>query len=112
MSHLHELKGRIVSEASTLHDHMQIVFDSDVSLSIDTGVRIVPPSVLVGDLAGRVVDSVEESRDEIKILFIDGVCIEIDMRPQAWRGPEALVLQRKGRPELVWNEAKAGGHEA
>lgn len=102
MSHLHVLHDHVVTETYAEHSYVKIAFDGGLSLTINNEVEIVPPSVSMPDLAGRVVDSVDETSETIKIAFIDGVCVEIDMRPEARRGAEALILHRSGHPDTVW----------
>lgn len=104
MSILREaIEGRAVTEAVTPHDYVQLAFGSKVGITINNKMQIVPTSASIAALVGKVVTSVEETEERIEIRFLDGPRIEIDMRPDAWGSPEALVLHRVGLPTVVWN---------
>ncbi|MEI7875593.1 MAG: hypothetical protein WCK95_25945 [Alphaproteobacteria bacterium] len=101
---LHQtLEGRVVTEAEIVHDYVQLAFGDGIGVSIFNEMLISPRPASVGTLVGKIVALVKETESRIEINFADGSRIDIDMRPIAYRGPEALVLHRQGLPTVVWN---------
>ena len=102
-SPLHEIEGLTVTSAEVVHDYVQLAFGDEIGLSIYNPIAITPQSISVDKLIGRIVVSASESADAIELAFSDGVFIKVDMREQAYQGPEALQLDRKGLPIVIWN---------
>jgi hypothetical protein len=98
-SALSTIVGLRVSKTGTVHDYVQIAFEDDTMLSIFNPLKC---DGTLDALSGRIATEVNESSDEILILF-DGVRVAIDMRDDVYAGPEALVLHRSGFPPVVWN---------
>lgn len=97
------IEGLIVTEAEEVHDYLQLAFGDQIGLSIYNEVSLTPESMRWEQLVGNTVLSVAEEDSFIELTFLDGVRICIDMRPQAWHGPEALQLNRQGQPTVIWN---------
>lgn len=93
----------MVTEAEVVHDYVQLAFGDEIGISIYNEMEISPFSIRVDALIGKVVASVLELDNSIKIQFVDETQITIDMHRQAYRGPEALELYRQGLPVVVWN---------
>jgi hypothetical protein len=93
----------VVTEVVEIHDYVQLVFSDDIRISIYNEMTVSPPSIAVSRLVGRIVTAVAEDDNAIEIQFLDGARIKVDMRAQAYRGPEALQLNRRGHPDVIWN---------
>ena len=102
-SPLEMLKGLVVTKADIVHDYVQLAFGESVGLSIYNEMSLAPKSNHIGQLKGKCVKSVSESEESIVITFTDGMCLIVDMHPVAYRGPEALQLNRRGEPPVIWN---------
>ncbi len=100
---LHIIEGLTVTEAEAVHDYVQLAFGREIGISIYNEMDISPKSVGVGALIGKLVLAVTERADAIEIKFADGTLLKIDLHPQAYRGPEALQLNRAGYPPVIWN---------
>jgi len=57
----------------------------------------------VEELGGAAVRSVSETKDSARIVFSGERSIDIDLRDEAFRGPEAMQLTIPGEPLVVWN---------
>jgi hypothetical protein len=97
------LEGLTVTAAEAVHDYFQLAFGDEIGLSIYNEMTITPPAFPFEQLVGKVVISTTESTDAIEIEFSDGLRVLIDLRSQAYRGPEALQLDRVGFPIVIWN---------
>jgi hypothetical protein len=65
----------------------------------------ISPKIPFECLVSKIVKGAEESTNSIDINFEDGTTLKIDMRPQAYRGPEAMELNRVGFPTVIWKFA-------
>jgi len=99
---LHALVGLKVTKATIVHDYAQLAFGDEIGISIYNEFEL-SPDVRLEDLISKTVLRVEESSNSIEISFLDGVKLAIDLHRQAYRGPEALELNRTGHPTIVWN---------
>jgi hypothetical protein len=97
------LVGRRVTEAVEIHDYVQLAFGTKVGISIYNDFEISPNQVRFHDLTGLKVTAVQSSADQEAILFEDGVSLRVDIRDEAFEGPEAMQLNRIGCPPVVWN---------
>ncbi|MGH7034690.1 MAG: hypothetical protein ACREFL_13240 [Stellaceae bacterium] len=102
MSPLHRLESLTATEAIHVHDYMQLAFGDNARLSIYNDTSIMPASKELDDLVGQIVVAVSENSDSIEIRFLNATKLIIDLRPDAFRGPEALQLQFPGEPAIVW----------
>jgi hypothetical protein len=102
-SQLRALEGLTVTNIVELHGYVQLHFGERVGLSIYNEIEISPESIRVDGLVGKTVTTVTERENAIEIRFLDGTQITIDMHRQAYRGPEALQLNRQGLPPVIWN---------
>jgi hypothetical protein len=85
---------------------------SDTGLLFENGIRLVIYNKfdLVGishsdvkQLIGKAVCNVDEGEHLITIFFEKNVAIEIDMRDDAYSGPESIQLLIPGEPIIIWN---------
>ena len=99
---LQSLEGQEVTQATKIHDYVQIAFGEDVGLSIYNDITL-EPDMDISDLLRRRVESVRQTDGNIELQFSGGVILRIDLHPQASYGPEVLELNRKGFPSVVWS---------
>jgi hypothetical protein len=97
------LRGSVVTSTEALHDYVQIGFDGKAGLTINNKMNILPASTPLPSLIGKVVAWTNQTDSFVEIRFRDGTLIRIDMRPEAWSCPEAIILNRNGLPTVVWN---------
>ena len=97
------IEHRRVTAAQVVHDYVQLAFGEEITISIYNEVQMKPASLQVGEFVGKVVTFADESPELISIKFVDGSEIAVDLRPAAYRGPEALQLNRAGQPIVIWN---------
>jgi hypothetical protein len=102
-SPLYSLAGRVVTNVVALHGYIQLHFGNLIGISIYNTIVICPKTQRIEKFVGKTVASVIEKKDAIDIKFVDGAQITIDMRPEAYQGPEALELSRHGYPSVIWN---------
>jgi len=102
-SPLQIVTGLTVTESEAVHDYVQIAFGDEIGISIYNEMSITPRSISIDKQVGKIVASVLERENAIEIEFIGGTQIAIDLRPEAYRGPEALELYRQGHPLVIWN---------
>lgn len=89
---------------SVLGAIQQICFENGVSLAIYNKYKLV--GIGVSDeklLVGSIVIDVDESTDATTIMFENNSALRIDMRDEAYTGPEALQLRVPGEPIMIWN---------
>ena len=101
---LQSLEGHEVTQATKVHDYVQIAFGADVGLSIYNDITLEPEADIAA-LVGRRFESANQSDRYIDLLFSGGVILHIDLHPQASYGPEVLELNRKGFPSVVWSSS-------
>lgn len=100
---LSSLTGKTLTEVAKLHDYVQFAFGQQTRLSVYNPVHACPGSFNSEALIGKRVASIDSNETQIVIAFENGVRLEIDMRPESFRGPEAMQLDRDGLPTIVWN---------
>jgi hypothetical protein len=100
-SPLDALKGLTVTGVIEIHDYIQLHSGDAVGISIYNDIEVSPGTLT--EFIGKTIDAVAERDTEIEFTFIGGVKIKISMHPEAYRGPEALELNRRGQPPVIWN---------
>ncbi|MEA2795507.1 MAG: hypothetical protein QOI87_2887 [Bradyrhizobium sp.] len=98
------LKGLKVTKVEIVHDYVQLAFGDEIGISVYNEMDI-SPKIPLERLVSKTVISVKESVNSIDIDFADGIKLTIDMRPQAYQGPEAIELNRVGFPPVIWKFA-------
>ncbi|UYN93235.1 MAG: hypothetical protein KIT25_14315 [Enhydrobacter sp.] len=99
------LRGLAVTEAREADDDLRLAFGPFIRLSIFNRRQLTPPVTTPDRLVGKVVAAVEESDRAVVILFLDGGRLAIDLTPAGYRGLEAMMLLRAGKPMVVWERA-------
>lgn len=100
---LRALEGLKVTKVAELHGYVQLHFGAEIGISIYNEIEVSPQSTLVAELTGKTVISVAERENAIEIKFLDKTQLTINMHREAYRGPEALELNRHGHPPVIWN---------
>ncbi len=100
---LRVIENRKVTAALVVHDYVQLAFGEEIGISIYNEMQMKPASLQIGEFVGKVVASADQLAESVSIKFADGAEIEIDLRPAAYRGLEALQLNRVGQPIVIWN---------
>ena len=96
------LSGRMVTAVAEIEGYIQFEFGKDIGLTIYNDCAITP-AVPVSSLHGKCATQIAERQDQVCIVFDGAVALTVDLRPQAWRGPEAMELWRSEHPLIVWN---------
>lgn len=96
MNSLQELVGQVFQRLERIHDYVQVYF-SDYTLNIYNDLKWTS-----GPDESKVVVAVREDRECVEMVFSDASLLRIDLRPEAWRGPEALGLYRGRDCIMVW----------
>ncbi len=81
-----------------------ISFENGISLAIYNqfallGITMTDARLLIG----KVVSNVDEDKYTITIKLENDLSIQIDMRDEAYTGPEAIQLCIPGEPIVIWN---------
>ena len=97
------LIGRNVTNCVEIHDYVQLSFGDQVGLSIYNKMALVPSTARVTELIGEAITSISTTKEAITISFNNGYKLTVDMSEKGYVGPEALQLNRRGRPPVVWN---------
>jgi hypothetical protein len=109
---LGELRQRVLREARTLHDYIQLEFHDCAILNLNNEVsldgRPVPFSgegeELLRPLSGSTVVEVTRTSEYFALGFSGGRVLSMNLRPEAWRSAEALSMYLPGEPIVVLNE--------
>ena len=97
------LQGRVVRTAEYVEDYLQFHFQLGSSLSIFNRASLSGPAAEDLDtIKGKRLVSVEESKEEAILRFEDGSSVQVDLRDDAFNGPEAMTLHEPGEPIVVW----------
>jgi len=103
-SRLSVLQGRAIRRALRVEDYLQLHFELGAGLNIFNVVSLTGPVAEDLDaIQGKRLSSAEESDDKAILRFEDGSVVEIDLREEAFNGPEAMELRIPGEPIVVWN---------
>jgi hypothetical protein len=100
---LQSLKGATVTRADAIHDYTQLAFGDEAELSIYNDWHIAPEATALLGLVGKVLVSIGISTKSAAFVFSDGTRLTVDLCKAAYHGPEALQLNRRGLPTVIWN---------
>jgi hypothetical protein len=118
MGHLLNLIGKIITDISTsqgtyyplsIKDTPPQVVDEvfitieDYRLSISNKITLDPNTTDIGSFIGKKIKTVQETHQEIKIINTDNNWIVVDLRDEAYVGPEAMSLNGPNNLCVVWN---------
>lgn len=101
ISALDELLGERVRSLEPVHDYWQL----SIGLATLTIVNPFRPegARLREQLPGATLDSVLDNRDsELTLTFSNGLTITVDLRKDAYVGPEAVIYHRPDGSTVVW----------
>jgi hypothetical protein len=56
-----------------------------------------------GGLAGSLLVDTSETEEHVVFSFEGGKKLSVSLEPESYNGPEAMVLNREGKPIVVWN---------
>ena len=99
---LEELVGLRVTKAEIVHDYLQVILGERAGIRICNDYRLsgqTQPSTLTG----LVLTGVYQNDSQVVISFEGDVKMVISLLPEAYKGPEAIILNREGLPTVVWN---------
>jgi len=96
------LVGKTITAVEVVEDYFQFSCGSDIYLTIYNDYEVYPHGSL-STLRGRVIEGVSESATEIRFVFEGDAHLSVKLEAQAWHGPEAMLLWRRGQPLIVWN---------
>ena len=99
---LEQLIGQRVTKSIIGHDYAQVAFGASTILTI-TNAHTITGGKTLAELEGLALAGVFQDADEVVLTFEDGTTLNVNLRPDAYRGPEAMVLHRKGQAIVVWN---------
>jgi len=99
---LEQLIGQRVTKSGTVHDYAQVIFGNTSILTINNVYTVKGTRNLL-ELTGLALAGASENTDEVVLTFEDGTSINVNLLPEAYRGPEAMVLHRDGHPIVVWD---------
>lgn len=105
MSVLQELVGLQLVRSECVEDYRQLWFQNGECLNVYNEHQIADSShnsKCDDDLIGATLTAVHEDGTLIRLTFSNALEVSIDMREDAYLGPEALELSRPGMPIVVW----------
>jgi hypothetical protein len=93
MSFSKYLLGKRVSEATTVHDYLQLCFNNSCSLSIFNKFRYLQFGFYpLKELTGEIITGVKENSSSI-VIFFGEKSINIGLSDNDFVGPEAIVYR-------------------
>lgn len=101
---LNAICGLRVTDAVFAEGDAGIIFENGISLTVYN--RYVLEGLVLRDsqlLIDKIVTHVDEEMDFITIRFDNNCALRIDMRDEAYTGPEAMQLRVPGEPIVVWS---------
>jgi hypothetical protein len=103
-SKLTAICGLKVVDAVLTIDDSGVSFENGISLAIYNKIELMGFTLVDAHiLIGKAVVDVEEGKHAITIKFENNFAIQIDMREEAYAGPEAIQLRVPGKPIVIWN---------
>lgn len=95
--------AKIVDAVFTIGD-AGMSFENGISLAIYNNFKLVgTTSSDAKTLIGKSVTDVSESKYMVTIRFDNDSVLQIDMRDEAYTGPEAMQLRVPDEPIVIWN---------
>jgi hypothetical protein len=80
-----------------------VVYFEEYRLSIYNNIRIWPPNKEINDFVGLKVLEAFETKEEAVLKFQHDCKVVIDLRDEAYSGPEAMYLSGPDNFWVVWN---------
>lgn len=103
-SKLSGLCGLKIADAVLTESEVGIGFENGVSLAIYNSYEL--DGFVLTDaqrLIGNIVTHVDEGADTTTIRFENNWALRVNMRDEAYTGPEAMQLRVPGKPTVIWN---------
>lgn len=101
---LNKICGLRIKDIDLKGDTAGILFENDINIIIYNKYRLTGFSAEEQQKTlGKTVSSVEEKPDEILITLDNDWSILVDLRNEAYSGPEALQVCIPGEPIVIWN---------
>ena len=102
MSILSDLVTLSVQSTEQIHDYFQIVFSDGSGLSVYNDHFFT--GCTLESITGSSVSSVLESPEEVVIDFSGRGSLSVGLKDNDYvSGPEAMQLNRPGKPTVIWN---------
>jgi len=102
-SKLQKIQGLKVVDAALDVGDAGVSFDNGIILAIYNKFLLLGGACDAKSLIGEVVASVDEDEYMITIRFENNVTINVDLRDEAYTGPEAIQLRIPDEPLIIWN---------
>lgn len=103
-SKLEVISGLKVVDAALPEGDAGLRFENGISLAIYNRFELVGFASSDAELLiGNVVTELDDGANMIRIRFDNNWMIQIDMRDEAYTGPEAMQLRVPGEPIVIWN---------
>lgn len=97
------LIGKKVTRLQRVHDYIELSIGTEM-IDIFNPMQVDGPATAKGisGLEGLELEDVEEGDDLLVMRFEDGSAIRVDLRDDAYVGPEAVVYHRQDGSAVVW----------
>ena len=122
MEDLNKLKGKVITDVLVsqgtyypimsekteeitppqIIDEVVIVME-DYSLNISNKITVDPKSENINSFISKKIYNILESNEEVKVITTDNCWFSVDLRDEAYFGPEAMVLKGPNNLCVVWN---------
>ncbi|MBW7876427.1 MAG: hypothetical protein H3C47_10605 [Candidatus Cloacimonetes bacterium] len=80
-----------------------ISFENGIGLAIYNSSELLGfPVNDIQQLIGKIVTHVDDGDETVTIKFENNVVLRVDMRDEAYIGPEAMLLHVPGEPYVIW----------
>jgi hypothetical protein len=99
---LQELVRLRVTKAEVVQEYLHLTFGGIAGLSIANDHTISGEKDIAG-LCNLVLLDASQSESQVVLTFEHGITVNVCLLPEAYHGPEAMVLNRTGQPIVVWN---------
>jgi hypothetical protein len=92
----------LMNFSAVLGGQLTLFFSADILLSIYNLYFFHPSPCSIESLLTKRVDNVIETSEFVEIIFDNGFKMIIDLREEAFSGPEAMLLRVKKDELIVW----------
>jgi hypothetical protein len=99
---LQELVGLRVTKAEVVQDYVQLIFGEAAGLTIAND-YLISGKKDIAALGNLVLLDASQSESQVVLTFEHEIIVNVSLLPEAYHGPEAMVLNRTGQPIVVWN---------
>jgi hypothetical protein len=99
---LQELIGLRVTKAEVVQEYLHLSFGDQVALSAANDYTVNGTKDLA-QLHNLALLDASQDASQITLVFENAITLNVSLLPEAYHGPEAVVLTRVGKPIVVWN---------